>query len=127
MREGSALLQGVGVCGHCGRRLSTHYRGRNSTPGYHCAGKNIVEGRGLYCLNAGGVAIDQAVAKAFLEAVTPAAVDAMKVAAERANGDHAAALAQWRLEIERLRYEAEKAERRYRAVEPLCVRRINVA
>ncbi len=118
VREGSALLQGVGVCGHCGRRLSTHYRGRNSTPGYHCAGKNIVEGRGLYCLNVGGVAIDQAIANAFLEAVTPAAVDAMKAAVEQAHGNHNAALAQWRLEIERLRYEAEKAERRYRAVEP---------
>jgi DNA invertase Pin-like site-specific DNA recombinase len=118
VREGSALLQGIGVCGHCGRRLSTHYRGRNSTPGYHCAGKEIVEGRGLYCLNVGGVAIDQAVANAFLEAVTPAAVDAMKVAVEQALGNHDAALAQWRLEIERLRYDAEKAERRYRAVEP---------
>ena len=118
VREGSALLQGVGVCGHCGRRLSTHYRGRNSTPGYHCAGKNIVDGRGLYCLNVGGVAIDQAIANAFLEAVTPAAVDAMKATVEQAHGNHNAALAQWRLEIERLRYEAEKAERRYRAVEP---------
>lgn len=118
VREGAALLQGIGVCGHCGRRLRTHYRGRNSTPGYHCAGKNIVEGRGLYCLNAGGVAIDQAVANAFLEAVTPAAVDAMKTAVEQAHGNHDTALMQWRLEIERLRYEAGKAERRYRAVEP---------
>jgi len=67
VREGSALLQGIGVCGHCGRRLSTHYRGRNSTPGYHCAGKDIVEGRGLYCLNVGGIAIDHAVAGTFLE------------------------------------------------------------
>jgi DNA invertase Pin-like site-specific DNA recombinase len=118
VREGSALLQGIGVCGHCGRRLSTHYRGRNSTPGYHCAGKNIVEGRGLYCLNVGGVAIDQAVADAFLEAVTPAAVDALKAAVEQARGNHDAALAQWRLEIERLRYDAERAERRYRVVQP---------
>ncbi|MCC6139624.1 MAG: recombinase family protein [Nitrospira sp.] len=118
VREGAALLQGVGVCGHCGRRLSTHYRGRNSTPGYHCAGKDIVEGRGLYCLNVGGVAIDEAVAQAFLEAVTPAAVDAMKTAVEQAHGNHDTALMQWRLEIERLRYEAGKAERRYRAVEP---------
>ena len=118
VREGSALLQGIGVCGHCGRRLATHYRGRNSTPGYHCAGKNIVEGRALYCLNLGGVAIDQAIAHAFLEAVTPAAVDAMKAAVEHAHSNHNTALEQWHLEIERLRYETEKAERRYRAVEP---------
>src|SRR3954470_2422884 len=118
VREGCALLQGIGICGHCGRRLSTHYRGRNSTPGYHCAGKDIVEGRGVYCLNVGGVAIDEAVANAFLAAVTPAAIEAMKIAVEQGRTNHDDALAQWRLEIERLRYDAEKAERRYRAVEP---------
>jgi hypothetical protein len=118
VREGSALLQGIGICGHCGRKLKTHYRGRNSTPGYHCAGKDIVEGRGVYCLNAGGVAIDEAVATAFLNVVTPASVEAMRLAMEQGRNNHDTALAQWRLEVERLRYAAEKAERRYRAVEP---------
>ncbi|WP_292231831.1 tyrosine-type recombinase/integrase [Mesorhizobium sp.] len=56
-REGGALLQGIARCGHCGRRLHTHYRGRTVTPGYHCAGKVIVEGRGVHCLNVGGVQI----------------------------------------------------------------------
>jgi hypothetical protein len=64
VREGAALLQGLATCGHCGRRLRIHYRGRNHTPGYHCAGKNIVDGRGEYCLNVGAVQIDQAVADA---------------------------------------------------------------
>ena len=95
MREGSALLQGLASCGHCGRRLKTHYRGRNTTPGYHCAGKTIVEGRGCYCLSVGGVQIDEAVAKTFLEALEPA-----KLVAERAA------------------YEASRAERRYLAVDP---------
>jgi DNA invertase Pin-like site-specific DNA recombinase/predicted DNA-binding transcriptional regulator AlpA len=118
VREGSALLQGIATCGHCGRRLHTHYRGRNSTPGYHCAGKDLVDGRGVYCLNVGGLAIDQAVAQAFLEAVTPAAVEALQLSVEQLQANHDAALSQWRLEVERARYEAERAERRYRAVEP---------
>jgi DNA invertase Pin-like site-specific DNA recombinase/uncharacterized protein YndB with AHSA1/START domain len=118
VREGAALLQGIASCGHCGRRLRTHYRGRNHTPGYHCAGKDVVNGRGLYCLNIGGVAIDQAVANAFLEAVTPAAVEATMLSVEQLRANHDAALEQWRLEVERARYEAERAERRYRAVEP---------
>jgi len=118
VREGSALLQGIATCGHCGRRLMTHYRGRNSTPGYHCAGKDIVDGRGQYCLTIGGLAIEQAVADAFLEAVTPAAVEAMRLTVEQLQINHDAALSQWRLEVERARYEAEKAERRYRTVEP---------
>jgi len=118
VREGSALLQGLATCGHCGRRLRTHYRGRNHTPGYHCAGKNIVEGRGVYCLNIGGVQIDQAVTDAFIEALKPAGVKAALAAAEQLEANHDAALEQWRLALERARYEAQRAERRYRAVEP---------
>jgi hypothetical protein len=64
VREGAALLQGVATCGKC-RHLHTHYRGRNATPGYHCSGKDIVQGRGVYCLNVGGVEIDQAVVTPF--------------------------------------------------------------
>ena len=118
LREGSALLQGLATCGHCGRRLRTHYRGRNSTPGYHCAGKDVVNGRGVYCLNIGGVQIDAAVTDAFLAALNPAGLKAVVVAAEQLEADHDTALAQWRLAVERARYEAERAARRYRAVEP---------
>jgi hypothetical protein len=40
------------------------------------------------------------------------------VAAQQLDADHDAALAQWRIAVERARYEAERAEPRYRAVEP---------
>jgi predicted DNA-binding transcriptional regulator AlpA len=118
VREGAALLQGLATCGKCGRRLHTHYTGRNAAPGYHCSGKNIVEGRGVYCLHVGGVQIDQAVVEAFLKTLTPAALEATELAAQQLAAGHDAALAQWRLEVERARYEAERAERQYRAVEP---------
>jgi DNA invertase Pin-like site-specific DNA recombinase/predicted DNA-binding transcriptional regulator AlpA len=118
VREGAALLQGLAMCGQCGRRLHTHYRGRNAAPGYHCAGKNLVQGRGVYCLNVGGIQIDQAVADTFLKALTPAAVEATQRAIEQLDADRDAALSQWRLAVERARYEAERAERQYRAVEP---------
>ena len=118
VREGSALLQGIATCGHCGRRLRTHYRGRHAAPGYHCPGKDLVQGRGVYCLNIGGVQVDQAVSKALLEALEPAGIEAALRAAERIESDHDGALEQWRLAVERARYEAERAERRYRAVEP---------
>jgi len=118
VREGSALLQGIVTCGHCGRRLHVHYRGRNSAPGYHCAGKDLVNGRGVYCLNVGGMVIEQAVAHAFLEAITPAAIEATRLSVEQLQSNHDAVLSQWRLEVERIRYEAERAERRYRTVEP---------
>ncbi len=118
VREGAALLQGLAICGKCGRRLHTHYQGRNSSPGYHCSGKDIVQGRGVYCLNVGAIQIDQAVTEAFLRALTPAAVEATEQAVRQLEADHDAALSQWRLAVERARYEAERAERQYRAVEP---------
>jgi DNA invertase Pin-like site-specific DNA recombinase len=118
VREGAALLQGLAICGKCGRHLHTHYSGRNASPGYHCAGKTIVQSRGVYCLNVGGIQIDQAVTEAFLKALTPAAVEATEQAMRQLGADHDAALSQWRLAVERARYEAERAERQYRAVEP---------
>jgi DNA invertase Pin-like site-specific DNA recombinase len=118
VREGSALLQSLASCGHCARRLHTHYRGRNSTPGYHCPGKVLVEGRGVYCLNIGGVQIDKAVADAFIAALEPAKLTATLAAAERLEHDRETTLKQWRLDVERASYEASRAERRYRAVDP---------
>jgi hypothetical protein len=118
VREGSALLQGLANCGHCGRRLRTHYRGRSSAPGYHCAGDRLVEGRGSYCLNVGGIQIDEAVTTSFIAALEPAKLAATLAAAERLESDREAMLKQWRLGVERASYEASRAERRYRAVDP---------
>ena len=118
VREGSALLQGLAVCGKCGRKLRTHYVGRTASPGYHCSGKDIVEGRGVYCLNTGAGRIDETVALTVLAALEPVGVEAAVAAAEQLEADHDGALAQWRLAVERANYETQRAERRYRAVDP---------
>jgi DNA invertase Pin-like site-specific DNA recombinase len=118
VREGTALLQGIAACGGCGRRLKVHYTGRSSTPGYHCAGKTIVNGRGEYCLNVGGCQIDAAVTAAFLAALAPAGLEASLKAAEQLEADHETTVEQFRRDVERARYGAQRAERRYRAVDP---------
>jgi len=118
IREGAALLQGLATCGQCGRRLRVFYQGRNSSPGYYCAANKVMENRGKHCMRVGGVTIDAAVADAFLEAVNPAATEAALLAEKNIAADHDSAFEQWRLQVERFRYEAEKAERRFRAVEP---------
>jgi DNA invertase Pin-like site-specific DNA recombinase len=118
IREGKALLQGIATCGRCARRLKIYYQGKHSTPGYYCPASHIVNGRGMYCLRVGGLRIDQAVSRAFLDAIAPAGIEAALLAEKNIEVDHQAALDQWRLQVERLRYDAEKAERRYRTVEP---------
>jgi DNA invertase Pin-like site-specific DNA recombinase len=120
VREGQALLQGIAVCARCGRKLKVHYQGRrgHQSPAYHCPSSVLVEGRGSWCLRVGGGQIDQAVTGALLAALTPAGVKAALQAAEALEQDHDAALGQWRLQLERAKYQAERAERRYRQVEP---------
>jgi len=120
VREGSALLQGLATCGTCGRKLAVFYRGPAKTvPNYYCQGSaELVNGRGSRHMNVGGQAIDAAVAAVFLAALQPAALQACLDAAEQLEHGHDAALDQHRRQVEQARYQAVKAERRYRAVDP---------
>jgi DNA invertase Pin-like site-specific DNA recombinase/transposase-like protein len=120
VREGCALLQGLATCGTCGRKLAVYYDGpAKSTPGYYCTGTGtLVDGKGARHLRVGGLTIDTTVAQAFLTALQPAALQACLAAAEQLEDGHDAALAQWRRQVEQARYEAGRAERRYRAVDP---------
>jgi len=118
VREGAALLQGIATCASCGRRLNVYYQGSNSTPGYYCPGNQIVNGRGQWCMRVGGARIDKAVSAAFLEVVAPAGMQAAIQAEELIENEYDSAVAQWRLQVEQARYQTERAERRYRSVEP---------
>jgi excisionase family DNA binding protein len=118
VREGSALLQGLATCGRCGRHLRVYYHGKNSTPGYYCANGRALNGRGTWCLRVGGVRVDRAVVETFLDALAPAGLEAAIAAQDLGDTQDQAALKQFRLQVERFRYEAERAERRFRNVEP---------
>lgn len=120
LREGCALLQTLAVCGICGRKLAVFYQGpAKATPGYYCTGTGqLVDGRGTRHLRVGGVAIDTAVAATFLAAITPTGLEACLKAADQLEHGHDTALAQHRREVERARFDAARAERRYRAVDP---------
>jgi DNA invertase Pin-like site-specific DNA recombinase len=118
VREGSALLQGLATCGRCGRHLRVFYQGKHATPGYYCANSQAFNGRGIWCLRVGGVRVDRAVVEIFLDAISPAGVEAAIAAQDLGEAQDQAALKQFRLQVERARYEAERAERRFRSVEP---------
>jgi DNA invertase Pin-like site-specific DNA recombinase len=117
-REGSALLQGIGRCGHCGRGLRVIYGGRNHLPHYYCASDQIIADRGVRCLWVSARQIHESVVAAFLGALEPAGIEASFRAADIAEEGRDAALKQWQLQVERTQYEAQKAERRYRVVDP---------
>jgi transposase-like protein len=119
-REGCALLQGLAICGVCGRRLGVFYRGpAKSVPGYQCNGGVLVGGgQGRFCTRASGLRIDPAVAQHVLQTLTPLALQAALDAADQIEAGHDAALEQWRRQAEQARYAATRAGRRYRAVDP---------
>jgi DNA invertase Pin-like site-specific DNA recombinase len=119
VREGSALLQTLAACGVCGRKTAVYYDGkRKATPGYSCTGGSPGASRSNWHLRVGGQAIDAAVAAVFLEVLTPAALQACLAAARQLESGYDAALDQHRRQVEQARYQAAKAERRYRAVDP---------
>ena len=62
--------------------------------------------------------MDKAVVETFLDALAPAGLEAAIVAQDQGDAQDQAALKQFRLQLERARYEAERAERRFRNVEP---------
>ena len=95
-----------------------YYQGKNSTSGYHCPGHTLANGRAYYCMRVGGRRIDDAVAKIFLDAIAPAGIEAALLPEANLEADHDAALKQWRVQVERARYEADRAERQFKAVEP---------
>ena len=97
-REGCALLQGLAICGICGRRLGVFYRGpAKSIPGYQCNGGVLVGGgQGRFCTRVSGLRTDPAVAQHVLEVLTPLALQAAIEAADQLEAGHDAALDQWR-------------------------------
>ena len=119
-REGNALLQGRVLCGQCGARMRVHYElvGGEMQPYYRCNEQVVRHAHTSACLWVKGSAIDMAISALVLETVAPAAIEVtMAVQAEITQRvEQAAAL---RLsQLQRARYEAELARRRYLKVDP---------
>jgi DNA invertase Pin-like site-specific DNA recombinase len=116
VREGTALLQGIVRCGRCGRRMSIRYL-KGDAPCYTCNHLHQHWG-GPTCQSIPGAAVDQRVAAALLEALTPVQFDIALAAFETLETQAQHIDQQWQRRLERAHYEATLAQRRYRAVDP---------
>ena len=118
-REGSALLQGLVRCAKCGRKMKVKYSGPNGrTHTYLCESTYQTQATSLVCQTIGGLRFDKTVVDAFLEAVTPAGVDATAAAVDQLEADHADRRHLQILAVERVEYEAERCRRQFDACEP---------
>jgi DNA invertase Pin-like site-specific DNA recombinase len=118
-REGLALLQGLLLCGNCGRALTVRYRGNGGIyPTYQC---NRLHREGLAtksCMTFRCDLLDPVISQEVLNALQPAELELALAALRELETRDQAILRQWQMRIERAQYEAALAERRYQEVDP---------
>lgn len=115
-RSGASLLQGLLVCGRCARRMTVRYdkQGRHV---YLCERLKTNYG-GQTCQRVAGPPLDEFVVVEVLRALEPAALELSLAAAERLEEGREELDGLWRKRLERAAYEAERAGRHYRLLEP---------
>jgi len=113
-RSGEALLQGIVLCGRCGRPLHTRYERK---PAYACHQANQQYGE-PYCQHFTAPHVDQAVVQLFLQALQPAHLQAALAAIEQIDTERQQLAAHWQQRLQRTRYEAQLAQRRYEQADP---------
>ena len=117
VRQGPSLLGGLLTCGRCGQRLMVSYAGPASRLRYQCA-RDAVEYAAPLCQGLAGRPLDDLVAAQVLTALGPAALELSLAAADDLRQERARLHGVRQQELERARYEAERARRQYDAVEP---------
>jgi DNA invertase Pin-like site-specific DNA recombinase len=118
-REGSALLQGLAVCGNCGRRMSVRYHTRRGfeVPDYQCM-RACIDTAASRCLLVPGAGVDAAVGQLLLDTLTPLALEVALTVQTEIETRASEADALRRHNVERARHRADLARRRYLAVDP---------
>jgi len=118
-REGPALLQGLVVCGVCGNRMTVRYHVRKGLlcPEYLCQREGI-ECAERICQRIPGVGIERAVGDILMEAMNPVVLDVALAVQEELQSRMEEADRLRQTQVERARYEAELARRRYLRVDP---------
>ena len=119
-REGTALLQGLVLCGTCGERMSVRYHSYHAhpVPTYWCGRRAMHRGERGLCQTVHGASLDAAVGVVLVDAMTPVAIEvALAVHQELAARDREADRVRQQ-QVVRARYEADLAERRFLKVDP---------
>lgn len=116
VRDGSALLQGIVMCGKCLGKLTTHYDGKGAGL-YSC--DNQVKHRGRYsCLSITSRRIDKIVTDAFLEALSPAQLRLTLRALEEIDKETRGDDGLEQEDLKSAQAECDEAQRRFDAIDP---------
>jgi Recombinase zinc beta ribbon domain len=118
-REGPALLQGLVICGKCGRRMTLRYhqRGGRLSPNYVCQKQSVEECHPL-CQNIPGGVVDDALSGLIVQSISPLALEVALKVQQQVQERMAEADRLRRQVVERAEYEAGQARIRYMRVDP---------
>jgi hypothetical protein len=119
-REGPALLQGLVVCGRCGRRMTVRYHTRADgtiVPDYVCQNDGIRAAQPI-CQHIGGAPVDAAISELILAALTPLALETALTVSDELVRQAGQADAIRAAHVQRAQHAADQARRRYLAVDP---------
>ena len=117
-RKGSALLQGIAICGRCGRRMSLRYTGPNGDYPVYCCRADRDQRASALCQEVRALPVDELIERVLLEALAPDQIAIALAAMGELEQEDRHLERQWTLRRERARYEAERARRQYDDVEP---------
>jgi DNA invertase Pin-like site-specific DNA recombinase len=117
VRRGPALLAGLLVCGRCHCRMQVRYGGPRQLHSYTCERLATNYG-GDYCQYLPGEPVDAFVSQWVLTALEPAALTLSLEATARLEQERRDLDRLWQQRLERAAYEAERAARHYRLIEP---------
>ena len=115
-REGTALCQGIIICGSCGKPMMTNYH-TDQRPSYECSSRRD-RLTTPSCRTVAAACVDDAVAGALLDALTPGQIVLALSAADEVSGRRQRVSRAAELAVERARYDADRAERAFCQVEP---------
>lgn len=117
IRYGPSLLSGLVVCGRCGLRMSPAYNNNGVGLRYSCC-RDAVDYGGVRCQSLTGGPLDTFVSKLVLQALEPAALEVSLQVAADVEAQRHKLHQHWQQRLERARYDVERAQRQYSAVEP---------
>jgi DNA invertase Pin-like site-specific DNA recombinase len=117
VRHGPSLLAGILVCGRCHCRMQVRYGGPRQLHSYTC-NRLATNYGGDYCQYLPGAPVDAFVSQWVLTALAPAALTLSLEATARLEQERQELDRLWHQRLERATYEAERAARHYRLVEP---------
>jgi len=116
-REGTCLLQGLVLCGHCGRSMKIRY-GKAEGQARFCCDDAREQSGAPVCQSFGARRLERAVEELLLASLAPLGLEAMVRTAALHTQDNQAQRVQQEQRIERARYEVQLARRQYEAVDP---------